>query len=74
MTTEEQRKQEARESKFFTIAFLSAFLIIPTSVIGYNVINWAKQNDVVKSVEKKKDDVKQKIISFVTSSSKVNNR
>ena len=74
MTTEEQRKQEAKESKFFTIAFLSAFLIIPTSVIGYNVIDWVKQNNVIKTTQQKTKEVKQKIISFTTEASKANNR
>lgn len=72
MTQEEKR--EARESKLFTAAFLSFFLMIPTGVIGYNVVNWAKENNVMKTAQQKTKEVKQKIISFTTQTSKLNNR
>ena len=72
MTQEEKR--EARENKIFTIAFLSMFLKFSTSVIGYNVFNWAKENNVMKTAQQKTKEVKQKIISFTTQTSKLNNR
>lgn len=68
------QEREARENKIFTAAFLSVFLMIPTSVIGYNVFNWAKENNVVKTAQQKTKEVKQKIISFTTQTSKINNR
>ncbi|MBQ7408981.1 MAG: hypothetical protein IJV03_00270 [Alphaproteobacteria bacterium] len=72
MTQEEKR--EARENKFFTAAFLSFFLMIPTGVASYAVIDWAKKNDVVKTAQQKTKEVKQKIISFNTESTKINKR
>ena len=72
MTQEEKR--EARENKIFTAAFLGMFLMIPTGVIGYNVANWAKENNVVKTAQQKTKEVKQKIISFTTEASKINKR
>lgn len=68
------QEREARENKIFTAAFLSVFLMIPTSVIGYNVVNWAKENNVMKTAQQKTKEVKQKIISFTTQTSKINNR
>ena len=65
---------QERENKLFTIAFLSVFLMIPTGVIGYNVVNWAKENNVVKTTQQKTKELKEKIFSFTTQTSKINNR
>ncbi len=72
MTQEEKRA--ARENKLFTIAFLSFFLMIPTGVATYAVVDWAKKNDVMKTTQQKTKEVKEKIFSFTTQTSKINNR
>lgn len=72
MTQEEKR--EARENKLFSIAFIGMFLLIPTGVIGYNIVDWAQRNDIVKNAQQKTKAVKQKIISFTEENSKINKR